>query len=150
MGAPSLPYPLQDCCPKSLLFQLPESYISRMTLLVPNIPLSTTRFYRFYLHKTSHIAPVPWHFPVQVVTRKLLSNCSRMLMVSWAPDLPSFSNTFAIARDAFPKSKLGQVVPLFKIPPCQYKIQLLVVVHKGFHGRVLVTLLVPLLFLPVP
>lgn len=76
---------------------------------------------------------VPRYCPLQVVTMKLLGNCPRPIMISPPPDLPSFSNPFFTARKTFPKVKPDQVTPLLKTPRCQYKIQLLIMVHKAFH-----------------
>lgn len=71
----------------------------RMALPVPNLPLRTTKSYRFCLFTTSQITPVPRHWAVQVVTMTFLGNCPRPLTVCPPLDLPSFSNAFSIARE---------------------------------------------------
>lgn len=134
LGAPSRPYPLQDCYPKvffsNCLRTTAQGWHSLFLIfhVQPLDPIDSASVKPLIL--------LQFHGTAQRFPRKLLSNCPRPLLVSLTPYLPSLSYPFATARDAFPKGKLGQVMPLFKTPQCQYKIQLLVVVHKAFHGWV--------------
>lgn len=69
LGASSLPYPLQSCLKVLFLHGL-RATSQRMALPISKLPLSTTESCGLCFLKTSHIVPVPRHYPIQVVPMK--------------------------------------------------------------------------------